>query len=576
MAASWKGSPLLLNFERRHSYAKPGGQFKATQMWNELIEILRHRVDVKRRRYLMKYYDDCFTGSDAVDVMLRHLLDEGQACGKEISRENAIKLCQTFMDNNIFEPVCSKASSSEEKKPTFEDSSNKFYKFIEPPDSEYGFSDENIDEVDTDMMDNHEVKETLPRKDTKMRIHKEVEPDLIDGEGVYSNPVVVNRQGQVLQEIINIKDSIRKRSSDISDSMKRKSRDFVKKNFTPDVFRSPPKIAWQGNQGTPLSDCLKKRRIPAEVKEELFREAALAKLLTIIDLPMLDGILMDASREKKATRHNTVIFNTGHASPCYIGSERPSDPWIKGALSLLDHIPAGISVLTSLANELMSAEEQKWRLFQTLAGHYSAMPQPLLSDKCLDLYVGIIKLISEGKRSGLEALQLSMLLLPTDIRAELKKLLKFMQVAASDGEMKLDPKLSNREAVNNIFTGAVFKCKLLAPQPTSLLVMFMMDNCDAVFTTPKDIKFMVMQSLQQMKGSEMDPVVAETFTYCDRVTQEEYKKQMEDYTEQCLRKIMDGILDDTSISLKEKKSRVKQFQRHHPYIFNKFFSDLKE
>ena len=44
------------------------GPFRATQIWNEVIDHLKEKVELKKRRYKLRNYDNCFTGTDAVDV----------------------------------------------------------------------------------------------------------------------------------------------------------------------------------------------------------------------------------------------------------------------------------------------------------------------------------------------------------------------------------------------------------------------------------------------------------------------------------------------------------------------------
>lgn len=65
-------------------------------------------------------------------------------------------------------------------------------------------------------------------------------------------------------------------------------------------------------------------------------------------------------------------------------------------------------------------------------------------------------------------------------------------------------------------------------------------------------------------------------TYCARVSDEEYKTQTEECTEQALVDLMNSVLDNTQFSLKEKKQRLKQFQKHHPYLHEKYFSNIKQ
>ena len=56
-----------------------------------MIFHLKDRVEVKRRRHKLRNYNDCFTGTDAVDVVLHYLLsDQDTFCN--LSREKAVKV----------------------------------------------------------------------------------------------------------------------------------------------------------------------------------------------------------------------------------------------------------------------------------------------------------------------------------------------------------------------------------------------------------------------------------------------------------------------------------------------------
>ena len=63
-------------------------------------------------------------------------------------------------------------------------------------------------------------------------------------------------------------------------------------------------------------------------------------------------------------------------------------------------------------------------------------------------------------------------------------------------------------------------------------------------------------------------------TFCTQVTEDEYKHQQTEQTAKCLVELMNSILDNTKFSLKEKKQRLKQFQKYHPDLFQKHFSEM--
>ena len=55
----------------------------------------------------MKTYEGCFMGTDAVDVVLHHLLDDNINFHRDISREKAVKVRNTeSLSKNLFCLYC--------------------------------------------------------------------------------------------------------------------------------------------------------------------------------------------------------------------------------------------------------------------------------------------------------------------------------------------------------------------------------------------------------------------------------------------------------------------------------------
>lgn len=63
-------------------------------------------------------------------------------------------------------------------------------------------------------------------------------------------------------------------------------------------------------------------------------------------------------------------------------------------------------------------------------------------------------------------------------------------------------------------------------------------------------------------------------TFCRQVSVDEYDKQAEECTQNALVSLMNNILDDTKLSLKDKKQRLKQFQKYHPALYSRHFSGM--
>ena len=103
-------------------------KFKATAIWNDLVNQLHRHVVVKKRRCKMKTYENCFPGSDAISVLQTYVTSHPDL-RHSVSRAQLRSLCQIFVQKRILESV--------EGQDDFEDS-NKLYRFVDMPYSKAG------------------------------------------------------------------------------------------------------------------------------------------------------------------------------------------------------------------------------------------------------------------------------------------------------------------------------------------------------------------------------------------------------------------------------------------------------
>ena len=94
-------------------------------------------MELKRKRYRFKSYDQCFSGSDALDWVYKYLQNH-PSYGAHVTKEQVFMLLQKFLENKVFECVTKKAGPQK-----FQDS-NCLYKFNKnDDDAEDGKNDEN-------------------------------------------------------------------------------------------------------------------------------------------------------------------------------------------------------------------------------------------------------------------------------------------------------------------------------------------------------------------------------------------------------------------------------------------------
>lgn len=138
------------------------GPFQATQLWDGIIHSLQTQVEVKRRRHRFRTYKDCFTGSDAVDVVLSHLMQNMCLSSNDISRLKGVRLCQVLMNHKVFEPV-GVTLFKNGKELEFEDSNNSLYRFLGNKSS-YVFCERTKD-AENGLTDKINGKESLRPED---------------------------------------------------------------------------------------------------------------------------------------------------------------------------------------------------------------------------------------------------------------------------------------------------------------------------------------------------------------------------------------------------------------------------
>ncbi|XP_013083468.2 DEP domain-containing protein 7-like [Biomphalaria glabrata] len=514
-------SPQTGQFERSIPFREskgPIGPFRATKIWNDLIEHFKSKVELKKRRYKMRQIENCFTGTDAVDVVLHFLLNDKDMFSTDLSREKAVKVCQMLMQRKVFQSATDRPDP--EKPSVFEDSSSRLYHFI----GEHA--------VDGDAVDGHEEDEEDVQNSTQasdiLRFSGDsLEPDEEPDVPEFKKP---------FREIQNSKNS--------------------------DVLQTPGKL----NKVLESADV-----------DDVWREVALTQLLTLVELTFLDGILSEDKRSRQQIQRDHLIISNLVARSWHLpltpsALNTPSDPLLQTAVDCIEFLPKALNLLSEPVFRRRGIEAKLWAK-DIIVKHFTSRSECLLPAKYLELHIAILNLVLAGnEENALSALQLYMILLPVAAREELYRLLKFMRSVAADTSIRLDPEESNEMVILGLLTNCIFQHKLLASNVVQKLVQFMMTNVDRMLTVPRQVRQKVAIRLYQMKtGKSMLDCEA---SFCNRVSAEEYKRQSKDCTELSLIELMNSVLDDTSISLKDKKHRLKQFQKSYPDLFERNFEGM--
>ncbi|XP_067104554.1 DEP domain-containing protein 7 [Osmerus mordax] len=501
-----------------------GQPFRATFIWGSIISTLQSGVEVKRRRHNLKAYQDCFLGSEAVDVVLAHVI-QSRFCGDaEVPRSKAVRLCQALMDSHVFEGVGTCVFGKEKRRATFEDSSCSLYRFLSGGSGSPG------------LTGSHSTS-TL--------------------ESGYDSP-----------------------------SIDRNSHPSERQEFPSYITHSPVKTDKSLEEvlghlcvSSTITPQMVHLGLSQELVDEVWRQQAVSRLLLLIELPLLENLLQDSPTHTPPL-HGLDSDPDLLSSSSYLDrevlkafSEAQADEWLSAAVDCLEFLPDQLVVEVSRALGCCSEDrgQSKRLLYGLMAREYGAQRPPLLCNHVFDIHTGISDLLVNGKQQqALEALQVCVRLQDGRSREELRRLLRFMAVAAKSQEVKLHPEIENRMAVKRSFSRALVCPARLAKGKVDLMVLFLLDNHSDLFKIPVSLHKLVSDRLTDIVNGK-DADVSTGPSFCSRVTGKAFEENAHQTTKEELWSLLRTITENPRLSPKEKRRLLGQFYRGHPEIFIQYF-----
>ncbi|KAK0683219.1 DEPD7 protein, partial [Pygoscelis papua] len=468
--------------------------FQATQLWNSIIHALHSQVEIKRRRQHLKTYKNCFTGSNAVDVVLSHLMQSMYLSCNDISRLKGVRVCQALMDHKVFEPVGAKLYLFRNEKETeFEDTNTSLYKFVNSSLSPH---------LPRKNKDNESLSPEQIRKQ-KTKRHSKVE-ELLQSINVHASlppKITVNEPTHRLSKRV------------IEDVWKQQTLlrllQLIDVPLLEDVLVSSVKAK---------PDCFGKEEDLIISNTFLDREVTCS-----LNLPERDKWLYAAIECLEYFPDQFIVM---------VSQQLPQS-----------------------TNKPSSLNTYKKILFDIIIKYYSQKKDSLLATQDLDIHSGIIELIEKGKTDqALEASQLYLKLLAPNIREELHRLLTFIAIASESEGYKLQKQFDNRSVVIKTCTKFILQNKTLSKPQAELLTQFLMDNHSELFKTPLTLLELTGRRLESLLEGQ-DPDINSGFTFCQRVTTKEYEDQKQQ-TKQYLLALVQEIDNDPAIPLKQKKKLI--------------------
>ncbi|KAL1772375.1 DEP domain-containing protein 1A isoform X1 [Sigmodon hispidus] len=185
------------------------------------------------------------------------------------------------------------------------------------------------------------------------------------------------------------------------------------------------------------------------------------------------------------------------------------------------------------------------------------------------------------ERVAINALQLCCLLLPPPNRRKLQLLMRMISRMSQNVDMpKLHEEIGTRSLMIHTFSRCVLCCaeevdldELLA----SRLVSFLMDHHQEILQVPTYLQIAVEKHLDYIKRGHVkypgdgQVVPLPTYSYCKQISTQEFDEQKILTSQAAIEELLDNIIRSKTLPLKEKRRKLRQFQKEYPLIYQKRF-----
>ncbi|XP_051021648.1 DEP domain-containing protein 1A isoform X1 [Acomys russatus] len=185
------------------------------------------------------------------------------------------------------------------------------------------------------------------------------------------------------------------------------------------------------------------------------------------------------------------------------------------------------------------------------------------------------------ERVAINALQLCCLLLPPPNRRKLQLLMRMISRISQNVDMpRLHEEIGTRSLMIHTFSRCVLCCaeevdldELLA----SRLVSFLMDHHQEILQVPIYLQSTVEKHLDCIRKGHVkncgDGLVVPlaTYSYCKQISAKEFDEQKISTSQAAITELLENIIRSKSLPLKEKRRKLRQFQKEYPLIYQKRF-----
>ncbi|KAI4561267.1 hypothetical protein MJG53_012331 [Ovis ammon polii x Ovis aries] len=516
------------------------GPYRATRLWNETVELFRAKMPLRKHRCRFKSYEHCFTATEAVD-WLHELLRCSQNFGPEVTRKQTVQLLKKFLKNHVIEDIKGKWGQED-----FEDNRH-LYRF--PPSSPL-----------------KPYPKRPPYQKDVIKFPKWDDPPPGTSQENIPNPEMwYKRHSIAIGEV-------------------------------------------------PTCRLVHRRQLTEANVEEIWKSMTLSYLQKILGLDSLEEVLDIKLVNSKFIIHNVysvskqgvVILDdksrpncSDLQQPMYSGFERDvfktiADYYgrLKEPLLTFHLFDAFVSVLEDSGSVtvlggvhvLRGNKAHKLQLLKCAVEPELCCRRSDCSEKPVHHNEDPAQQkesLLQKEKMAIEAFQICCLLLPPENRRKLQLLMRMMARICLNKEM---PPLCDGFGTRTLMVQTFSHCILCSKDEVDLddllaarLVTFLMDNYQEILKVPLALQTSIEERVAHLRrvqikypGADMD-ITLSAPSFCRQISPEEFEYQRAYGSQEPLAALLEEVITDAKLSSKEKKKKLKQFQKSYPEVYQERF-----
>ncbi|XP_045856085.1 DEP domain-containing protein 1B [Meles meles] len=316
-----------------------------------------------------------------------------------------------------------------------------------------------------------------------------------------------------------------------------------------------------------------RRQLTEANVEEIWKSMTLAYLQKVLGLDSLEEVLDIKLVNSKFIIHN--VYSVSKQGVVILDDKSKELPhWVLSAMKCLANWPN----CSDMKQPMYLGFEKD--VFKTIADYYGRLKEPLLTFHLFDAFVSVLGLLQKEKMA-IEAFQICCLLLPPENRRKLQLLMRMMARICLNKEM---PPLCDGFGTRTLMVQTFSRCILCSKDEVDLdellaarLVTFLMDNYQEILKVPSALQTSIEERVAHLRrvqikypGADMD-ITLSAPSFCRQISPEEFEYQRAYGSQEPLAALLEEVITDAKLSSKEKKKKLKQFQKSYPAVYQERF-----